>query len=117
MLGCIKKLLIEYKLYMPTKPQHCPYALAPKQYGAAAQAPLPVDITPILYPKEIKDIQCVISSILYYAQVVDITLLMALSLIAIKQMSCTTHMMTKAKQLLENLATNLMQPSTFVPST
>ncbi len=57
MPGYIKKLLLKYKHRMPTKPQHCTYAPAPKQYGAKAQAPLPVDISPKLSPKEIKEIQ------------------------------------------------------------
>jgi hypothetical protein len=85
MPGYIKKLLLKYKHRMPTKPQHCPYAPAPKQYGAKAQAPLPVDISPKLSPEEIKEIQRVIGSILYYARAVDITVLMALSSIAIEQ--------------------------------
>jgi hypothetical protein len=90
---------------MPTKPQHCPYAPAPKQYGAKAQAPLPVDITPKLSPEEIKEIQRVIGSILYYAQAIDITVLMAFSSIAIEQSKGTTNTMEKAKQLLDYLAT------------
>jgi hypothetical protein len=85
MPGYIKQLLLKYKHCMPTKPQHCPYAPAPKQYGAKAQAPLPVNISPKLSPKEIKEIHRVIGSILYYAQAVDITVLMALSSIAIEQ--------------------------------
>jgi hypothetical protein len=46
MSGYIKKLLLQYKHRIPSKPQHCPYAPTPKQYGAKAQAPLPVDILP-----------------------------------------------------------------------
>jgi hypothetical protein len=105
MPGYIKKLLLKYKHPMPTKPQHCPYAPAPKQCGAKAQAPLPVDISPKLSPEEIKEIQGVIGSILYYAQAVDITVLMALSSIAIKQSKGMTNTMEKAKQLLDYPAT------------
>ncbi len=105
MPGYIKKLLLKYKHCMPTKPQYCPYSPAPKQYGAQAQAPLPVDISPKLSPKEIKEIQRVIESILYYARAVDITVLMALSSIAIEQSKGTTNTMEKAKQLLDYLAT------------
>ena len=46
MPGYIKKLLQKYKHKMPIKPQHCPYTLAPKQYGAKAQAPIPANISP-----------------------------------------------------------------------
>jgi hypothetical protein len=103
MPGYIKQLLLKYKHRMPTKPQHCPYAPAPKQYGAKAQTPLPVDISPKFSPNEIKEIQQVIGSILYYTRAVDITVLMALSSIAIKQSKGMTNTMEKAKQLFENL--------------
>jgi hypothetical protein len=43
-----------------------------------------MDISPTLSPAEIKDIQHVVGIILYYAHTVDITILMALSSIAIK---------------------------------
>jgi hypothetical protein len=105
MPGYIQKVLQKYKHRMPTKPQHCPYASAPKQYGVKAQSPLPVNILPKLSPDEIKEIQCVISSILYYACTINITVLMALSSIAIEQSKGTTSTMAKAKQLLDYLAT------------
>ena len=57
MPGYIKNLLQKYKHNMPTKPQHCLYTPAPKQYGAKAHVPLPVDISPKLSDKEIKEIQ------------------------------------------------------------
>jgi hypothetical protein len=47
----------------------------------------------------------VIGSILYYAQTVDITVLIPLSSIAIEQSKGTTNTMEKAKQLLAYLAT------------
>ena len=104
--GVHKKLLLKYKHRMPTRPQHCPYSPAPKQYGAKVQAPLPVDISPKLSPEEIKEIQFIVGSILYYARAVNITVLMALSSIAIEQTKGTTSTMGKAKQLLDYLATH-----------
>jgi hypothetical protein len=106
MPGYIKKLILKYKHCIPTKPQHCPYAPAPKQYGAKAQAPLPIDMSSKLSADKIKEIQHVIGSILYYACAVDITVQMALSSIAIEQSKGTTNKMAKAKQLLKYLATN-----------
>jgi hypothetical protein len=103
MPGYIKKLLHKYKHKMPKKPQHCPYTPAPKQYGAKAQAPVPANISPKLSDDKIKVIQCVVGSILYYARVVDITVLMALSSIASKQTRGMTNTMAKAKQLLDYL--------------
>jgi hypothetical protein len=106
MPGYIHKLLQKYKHRMPPRPQHCPYSPSPKQYGAQAQAPPPVDTSPKLSPDEIKEIQRIVGSILYYARAMDITVLMALSLIAIEQMKGTTSTMDKAKQLLDYLATH-----------
>jgi hypothetical protein len=65
-----------------------------------------MDISPTLSLVEIKDIQRVVGRILYYARAVDITILMALSSIAIKQAKGTTKTMEKVKQLLDYLASN-----------
>ncbi len=101
-----KKLLHKYKHCMPLCPQHCPYNLTPKQYGAKAQAPIPFDTSLKLSPNKTKEIQCIISSILYYAIVLNSTVLMALSLIAIKQTKSITTTMERAKQLPDYLSTN-----------
>jgi hypothetical protein len=106
MPGYIKKLLQKYKHQMPKKLQNCPYTPAPKQYSAVTQTPLPTDISPKLSDAEIKEIQRILGSILYYVQVVNITVLMALSSIASKQTRGTMNTMAKAKQLLDYLATH-----------
>ncbi len=66
--------------------QHCPYAPEPMTYGAEAQSPLPQDNSQKLTDTEIKQVQKTVGSILYYARAVDMTVLMALSLIASEQM-------------------------------
>jgi hypothetical protein len=106
MPGYIKKLLQKYKHRMPQKPKNCPYTPTPKQYGVAAQTPLPTDISPKLSDAEIKEIKHIVGSILYYVQVVNITILMALSSIASKQTRGTMITIAKAKQLLDYLATH-----------
>jgi hypothetical protein len=102
----IKKLLRTYQHRMPVRPQHCPYTPPPKQYGAKAQTPLLIGISPKLTPDKKKEIQRVVGCILYYARAVGITVLMALSSIAIEQTKGTTSAMDKAKQLLDYLATH-----------
>jgi hypothetical protein len=106
MPGYIKELLLKNKHCMPNQPQHCPYSPLPKQYGAKAQTSIPVDVSQSLSPEEIKESQQVVGSILYYAHAMDITVLMALSSIAIEQTKGTTNTMKKAKQLLDYLAIN-----------
>jgi hypothetical protein len=54
----------------------------------------------------IKQVQCVISSILYYARAVNLVVHMALSTIASKQAKGTKSTMKKCKQLLDYLATH-----------
>jgi hypothetical protein len=92
---------------MPTWPQYFPSSPSPKQYSGKAQAPLPIDISPKLSPDDIKEIQFIIGTILYYARAMGITVLIALSSIAIEQTKGTTYTMEKAKQHMDYLATNL----------
>jgi hypothetical protein len=62
--------------------------------------------SPPLSKEDIKQVQCVINSILYYARAVDLTVLMALSTIASEQSRGTESTMKKCKQLLNYLATH-----------
>jgi hypothetical protein len=63
-------------------------------------------MSPPLSDADIKHIQLIIGSILYYARTVDLTVLMALSTIASQQSKGTQHTMDKTKQLLNYLATH-----------
>ncbi len=84
--------------------QHCPYSPKPKRYGTDTQSPLPSNNTQKLTNSEIKQVQKIVGSILYYAGMVNMTVLMALSMIASKRtkgMECTLE---KAYQVLDHLA-------------
>jgi hypothetical protein len=82
----IKMKLQEYKHIMLKKLQTCPYLPESKKFGTEAQAPLPHDSTPKLDKNGIKRVQTIVGSILYYARAVDMTVLIALSSIAVEQM-------------------------------
>jgi hypothetical protein len=107
----IFKQFQKYKHTTPIKPQQCPYAPQPKQYGSEAQRPLSLDMSPPLSKDDIKEGQRVIGSILYYARAVNLTVLMTLSTIASKQANGTENIMLKTKQLLDYLA---MHPAATV---
>ena len=96
MPGYIKKQVLKYNHIM-RRVQHCPYSPEPKRYGADAQSPLPQDISQKLTDKEIKQVQKIVRSILYYARAVDMTVLMALSTIVSEE---------KAYQVLDYLVTH-----------
>jgi hypothetical protein len=84
----------------------CPYSPEPKKIGSKAQAPFPPNASPKLDEKGIKHIQQIVGSILYYARAVDMTLLAALSTIAINQTKAPTQTMEQCIQLLDYLACN-----------
>jgi hypothetical protein len=69
-------------------------------------ASYPQDTSPPLSINNIKHVQQVISSILFYARAVDLAMLMALSSIASKQSKGTDSTMKKCKQLLDHLASH-----------
>jgi hypothetical protein len=112
----IKKKLQEYNHVLPKKPQHCPYLPVPKQFGTEAQKPLPPDDSPSLDAKGIKRVQQIVGSILYYARAVDMTVLMALSSIAVEQTKATERTMGRCLELLDYLATNSQAVIRFVAS-
>ena len=106
MPGYIKKMMQEYGHVIPTRLQMCPYSPEPKKIGSEAQAPLPTNESPKLDEKGIKRIQQIVGSILYYARTVDMTVLVALSTIAIDQTKATKQTMDRCIQLLDYLARN-----------
>ena len=106
MPGYIKKKIQEYGHIVPDRVQTCPYAPEPTTYGAKAQAPLAPDTTPRLDAKDVKRVQKIVGSILYYARAVDMTVLIGLSSIAVEQTIATTKTMGRCHQLLDYLATN-----------
>jgi hypothetical protein len=106
MPGYILKQLEKYKHDCLKHPQHCPYSPLPKQYGSEAQRPLPPDTSPPLSKDNIKHVQRIIGSILYYPRAVELTVLMALSTIANEQLKGTQNSMLKTKQLMDYLATH-----------
>ncbi len=86
--------------------QHCPYSPEPKQYGANAQSPLPSNNTRKITNSEMKQVQKIVGSILYYARAVNMTVLMGLSTIASKQTKGTERTLEKAYQVLDYLTTH-----------
>jgi hypothetical protein len=105
--GIYHQITPEIQACNPPQTTTLPVYPQPHQYGSEAQWPLPMDTSPPLSDADIKHIQWVIGSILYYAHAIDLTVLMALSTIASKQAHSTKNTMQKIKQLLNYLATHL----------
>jgi hypothetical protein len=105
MPGYIKKQLLKYEHIMQCI-QHYPYLPEPKRYGADTPSLLPQDILQTLTDKEIKKVQIIVGSILYYPRAVDMRVLMALSTIASEQTKGTERTLEKAYQVLDYLGTH-----------
>jgi hypothetical protein len=106
MPGYIKKVLQKYQHEAPTKPQNSPYHIQPKKYGIGAQDTIPTDETPAATIEEIKYVQGVVGSILFYARAIDMTFLVGLNTIATEQAAATQKTVKTAKDLLDYAATN-----------
>ena len=98
-----QKTIVNYEDILQ-RVQHCPYSPEPKKYGAEAQSPLPHNNSRKLTDKEIKQVQKIVGSILYYTRAEDLTLLLALSSIASEQTKGIEHSLEKAYQVLDYLA-------------
>jgi hypothetical protein len=107
MPGYINKKLQEYGHRIPRKFQGCPYSSEPKKIGTETQASFPQDNMPKLDKNIIKRIQNIVGSILYYARAADMTVVMALSTIAVDQTKATERTMEGYTQLLFYLAHNV----------
>jgi hypothetical protein len=68
MPGHINKALTKYQHPKLVTPQHAPYKAAPIQYGARVQR-VEVNTTQPITPNKIKQVQDIISTLLYYARV------------------------------------------------
>ena len=106
MPGYVKKALIRFGIEMPDNPQHSPHAWTAPSYGAGAQYDPDTADSPPLSPSGIKRLQEVIGVLLYYARMVDSTMLVALGTLASAQSQGTQATMDAAIQLLNYAATH-----------
>jgi hypothetical protein len=103
--GYIPKALTKYQHPHPTTPPHFLFKSAPIQYGTKVQRE-EEDISPPLTEKEIKRVQDIVGTILYYGRAVNPTLLAALSTIASRQTHGTKALQMACHQLLNYVATH-----------
>eukprot|EP00804_Cyclotella_cryptica_P020408 CCRYP_012623-RA/>CCRYP_012623-RA protein AED:0.44 eAED:0.44 QI:0/0/0/1/0/0/2/0/536 len=102
----LSKALTRFQHSPPLKPQHSPYQASPIQYGNTVQLAKTPNISPKLAPEQIKHIQQVVGTLLYYSRAVDPTLAAALSTIALQQANGTQAVLDACKQLLDYAATH-----------
>ena len=101
MPGYIHKALHRFQHVAPKCQQHSPSAWSAPAYGASQQFAAPEDSSDPLNDTEIKHVQAVTGTLLYYARAVDNTMLLALNRIALakttqKRAQAVTHLFNYA---------------------
>ena len=106
MPGYIQRALSRFHHDPPTRPQHSPHAWTPPTYGSSPQLTSDPDPSPLANKDQIKRLQQIIGVLLYYARMVDMTLLVTLSTIASQQAHATLDTIKATTQLLNYCATH-----------
>jgi hypothetical protein len=101
----INDLLLKYNHPKPCKPQHSPHAHREIIYGAKQQTLPDADTSAPYDSDDIKRIQGIFGSLLYYARAVDNKLLATLSTISSQQATATENTAKTVNQLLDYVAT------------
>ncbi len=91
--------LLKFGHVNPSWPQHSPYKAAPITYGATRQENM-TDDTPPISSEQIKFIQQVVGTFLFFGWVIDPTLTAALSSIASQQSNGNEVTLQATRQLL-----------------
>ena len=105
MPGYLEKEFVRFKHQKPNKIQRSPHPHVTTNYGAKTQYAKEDDVSPPLSADDMKFVQAVAGTLLYYTSAVDATILTALSSIATEQAKPTERTMEKRKQLLDYCAT------------
>jgi hypothetical protein len=105
MPGYIQRALIRFAHRKPRRPQHSPHEWTAPVYGARQQFATH-DTTDALSPQDVKRVQEVLGTFLYYARAVDCTMLASIGSIASQQANATQMTLQAINQLLDYAATH-----------
>ena len=106
MTGYVDHALHKFQHPTPKKPQDSPYPATVKQYGVKVQLTDPINTSARLPPHEIKRLQQIIGTFLFYGRAVDPTLLTALSELSSAQAMATDATKRACQQFLDYCASH-----------
>lgn len=102
----VSEALLKFQHNKPARPVHAPHKWTRPAYGKQTQFAPPPDDSDILQTKaEIRRIQAIVGTFLYYARAVDCTMLPALNQISTQQSKPTNQTNEDANMLLDFAAT------------
>ena len=90
----------------PKRPQDSSHPWVIPTYGARTQYAKTEDTYPVLPPKQINRIQKVIDTFLYYAIIVDVTILAAIATLSSQQYNATDKTYMNVRWFLDYVATH-----------
>jgi len=106
MPGYIKRALERFQHPTPSRPQHSPTLWNEPRFGPNSQLTPELVDSPPLHPSKIKMLQELVGVLLFYARMVDNTLLVAIGTIASTQSKATEETMNAVTHLLNYCATH-----------
>ena len=102
----VETALARFEHPAPSKPEHQPHKHNLPQYGQTTQYVEDPDTSRPLGIEEIKRLQQIVGTFLFYGRAVDPTTLVALSTIASQQANATENTMAAATKFMNYMATN-----------
>ena len=105
MKNYVIKALQRLQHTFPSKPQYAPHKWTVPIYGSNRQYAPDPDSSPLLPASDIKKVQSVVGTFLYYARAIDNTILPALNEISASQAKPTQKTTEKINMLLDYLST------------
>ena len=106
MPGYVQQALHKFQHPPSNKPQDSPYPAMVKQYGVQVQLTDPIDTSARLPAHEIKRLQQIIGTFLFYSRAIDPTLLTALSELSSAQATATEATKCACQQFLDYCASH-----------
>ena len=106
MPGYIRKELKKYQHAITPCPKHQPYTYTPIQYGAKIQHVVEPYTSAPLTKNQIKNVQDIVGTLLYYGRAFDPTIVIALSAIESSQAKGTEAVLSACHHLLDYLSTH-----------
>ena len=101
----VQKALTKLKHIPSSTPQHAPHRWVPITYGKKIQNAQVDDTSPLLHTNEIRHIQRIVGSFLYYARAIDNTIHPALNSLGTQQATPTEQTRNDANMLMDYLHT------------
>ena len=104
MPGYVERVLTRFNVNMPVHPQYSPHAHNYSNYGVAIQFTSPVDTSKLVSVDNIRMVQEIIGTLLYYAYATNSTILVELGILSQQQTKATQYTSKSIEQFFTYVA-------------